>query len=603
MAPKGSKSKSNKPRVESTSPYVQANILGDESVAALEDGLRSKRPALRPMSQLLKSLPFNYSAIFTEQSLFEWLQPVVGDAVADTDFLLVNILSTPPWFYVDPFCVKDYAKYLDWWERSGIYNEPAEGRDRKRLKELRLVIRRFGLETREVEPAPDQFLTIQLASPLIWTDTHQWLILLMFFDILCDLRNLPTSAVFRVPPSPAQLFDIMDKLQPGWLSMRVNWPLSVKASIQVVKAAHGLGEEDDLTMDTLASLRSLTVTGQGQSTHTGPLVAPPFVYPGSPDSSESSASPSAPEVLTMVPFGTGSQDKMRQLFAKLDSMSLSVAFDRIMPSVKKADEQGQYLAMTVNIQLAALAVNYIQANVREANTFSLRDITQNIAAPERVEWMGPRYIFQPFMIMVAYSPLFLLARTRLYSSPLPSFAVAFEIFKLKGNAGKPPALRALEHSIWALVLQVAQGSSVYQLLPIYMSAWIADIDIDEVDECKTWLDDFGKRPETDERSRITEWDGKDIVKLSAAYTAERDKLRAWSPGLNEHGKRRASPPDDAVPAKRPVKSCWVYRKRRKAERECRHFLKAEADGDCQLAWKVFHSPVKRYFYADNAVSF
>ena len=60
-----------------------------------------------------------------------------------------------------------------------------------------------------------------------------------------------------------------------------------------------------------------------------------------------------------------------------------------------------------------------------------------------------------------------------------------------GNVGKPHALRVLEHSIWALVLQVAQGGSVYDLLPLYMSLWAHNIDKDIVSECKSWLDDFG----------------------------------------------------------------------------------------------------------------
>ena len=60
-----------------------------------------------------------------------------------------------------------------------------------------------------------------------------------------------------------------------------------------------------------------------------------------------------------------------------------------------------------------------------------------------------------------------------------------------GNVGKPSALQKLERSIWGLVMQVAHGVSVYDLLPVYMSAWATDLDGEDVSKCKSWLDDFG----------------------------------------------------------------------------------------------------------------
>ena len=45
----------------------------------------------------------------------------------------------------------------------------------------------------------------------------------------------------------------------------------------------------------------------------------------------------------------------------------------------------------------------------------------------KAEWMSARYLYQPFIIMITYSPVFLLARSRLYSSPLPSIASALEV--------------------------------------------------------------------------------------------------------------------------------------------------------------------------------
>lgn len=46
---------------------------------------------------------------------------------------------------------------------------------------------------------------------------------------------------------------------------------------------------------------------------------------------------------------------------------------------------------------------------------------------DRADWMTARYFFQPFMIMITYSPLFVLSKTRLYSSPLTNFAFALEV--------------------------------------------------------------------------------------------------------------------------------------------------------------------------------
>ena len=52
-------------------------------------------------------------------------------------------------------------------------------------------------------------------------------------------------------------------------------------------------------------------------------------------------------------------------------------------------------------------------------------------------------------------------------------------------------MRRFERSIWALVLQVARGASVTDILPVYMSGWGAHLDDDDVAECKTYLHDLG----------------------------------------------------------------------------------------------------------------
>ena len=101
---------------------------------------------------------------------------------------------------------------MDWWERSGVYQEVLEGKDRTKLKELKLVIRRYGMEDKTITPSPDQFLSIQSRGSLVWTDTHQWLILLRFFDILVDLRGVSVPSTDGVPPSSTRLLSLTEVL-------------------------------------------------------------------------------------------------------------------------------------------------------------------------------------------------------------------------------------------------------------------------------------------------------------------------------------------------------------------------------------------------------
>ena len=144
-----------------------------------------------------------------------------------------------------------------------------------------------------------------------------------------------------------------------------------------------------------------------------------------------------------------------------------------------------------------------------------------------------------------------------------------QIFKAMGNIGKPRALDSLERSLWALVLQVAQGGSVYDLLPVYMSAWGADIDSGEVEECKSWLDDFGKQgrdscnriiivayryilAEEANDGPIKDWDEADLVQMGKDYAAQRDEQRPWKSDVNANNKRRNSSPVDPMPSKKRV---------------------------------------------------
>ena len=92
---------------------------------------------------------------------------------------------------------KEFAKYLDWWERTGVYRDGNESKTRKN-REIRCLIRRFGLDDDDVTPSPEEFLTISAQTSLIWTETHQWLYLLRFFDVLADLRGVRDPIVDRV---------------------------------------------------------------------------------------------------------------------------------------------------------------------------------------------------------------------------------------------------------------------------------------------------------------------------------------------------------------------------------------------------------------------
>ena len=108
--------------------------------------------------------------------------------------------------------IQEFAKYLDWYETAGAYQDPPDGKDRRKLKEIRLLVRRFGLDDAVVTPPPDHFMTIQAKGSMTWTDTHQWLILLRFFDVLCHLRGIDDPDFDRVAASTARLLPLTGSL-------------------------------------------------------------------------------------------------------------------------------------------------------------------------------------------------------------------------------------------------------------------------------------------------------------------------------------------------------------------------------------------------------
>ena len=142
--------------------------------------------------------------------------------------------------------------------------------------------------------------------------------------------------------------------------MRLDWQEAVSAAISTVMTAHGL----DSTIDLRVFLSSSGDESAAQPEDAlrqlrDSMSVPPFASTPAPPSISSVALKSYQTAAAK--FADGNLDTMNELFAKFDDMSLGKAFERIIPAVKKADEQGQYLAMCVNIQLASLVVNYIQA--------------------------------------------------------------------------------------------------------------------------------------------------------------------------------------------------------------------------------------------------
>ncbi|VDC03128.1 unnamed protein product [Peniophora sp. CBMAI 1063] len=529
----------NSEKTQSKSPYVASNVFADAKVTKLAEEFRTKRLALRCLSSLLARLPFHSSAIYKQPSLHDWLSSATDPVSEDGDFLF------------------EFARYLDWWERSAIYKEAPLGKDRRKNKEIRLLIRRFGLGDDDITPAPHQFIAINGRGGLRWTDTHQWLILLRYFDILAKLRGVVDPMFDRVPPSPARLLVIGRSLTPGWLSMRLDWQAAVKDTCVLVKAAHGFYDGS-----TPPAAPAITASSSSQSS----TVATSGSFGRVPVWVKHTSSPQEVEDAQAVARVVIEKQALSldAVFTLFDQMSLTSAFDRILPEVKHADDTSQYVAMCVNIQLAALVVNYIQSNVREGvEDFRLKDIASRMPEDMKADWKTARYIYQPCILMIMYSPLFLLAKSRLYSSPLPSFAHAFEIFKAIGNVGKPRALEALEDSIWALVLQVAHGASVYDVFPVYAAGWSGSIDIAEVTECKSWLDDFSSKAAESISEYVQDWDDDDEIQVVREYTSQRDELRDWKPDiLNLNGKRRPASPGPEAPAKRARKD----RKRKAASK-------------------------------------
>ena len=142
--------------------------------------------------------------------------------------------------------------------------------------------------------------------------------------------------------------------------MRLDWQVALKNAISAVKTANGLTERDEFVVRApQGTTQQLTLPSASASSSFGAAGIPGALV-------SSGSTGQRTDALTFDSLSTtlvarGNKDKLTLLFAKFDQLSLSAAFEKILPSVKKADEHGQYLAICVNIQLAALAVNYIQA--------------------------------------------------------------------------------------------------------------------------------------------------------------------------------------------------------------------------------------------------
>ena len=86
----------------------------------------------------------------------------------------------------------------------------------------------------------------------------------------------------------------------------------------------------------------------------------------SPSAAGSSTQRASADPLTSRGDGTvavsGSNDgstTLDVLFAQFNEMTLRSAFKKILPSVKRADDQAKYVALCLNIDAAAMALNYL----------------------------------------------------------------------------------------------------------------------------------------------------------------------------------------------------------------------------------------------------
>lgn len=150
--------------------------------------------------------------------------------------------------------------------------------------------------------------------------------------------------------------------------MRVDWQAAIVACGQSLAAANVLPQRAQPTTSATQQIAPAPVQGSDSDSLNSPPPgqASQLQTPANASETDSSAgsfeiSASASAQVFAGVASKGDIETMQLLFARFDAMSLNTVFERVIPSMKKADEQAQYMAMCVNIQLAALAVKYIQS--------------------------------------------------------------------------------------------------------------------------------------------------------------------------------------------------------------------------------------------------
>lgn len=159
------------------------------------------------------------------------------------------------------------------------------------------------------------------------------------------------------------------------------------------------------------------------------------------------------DVQTALIAGDPENQVMDLLFRKMDRLALSDALNRLLPTVAKSDGKAKYLAISLNIQIAAMTAGYLVL-VCTIFVFYRRPLTNLrmqravdllLSSPtfiktflsawpfilmrwdgcihatyraNRADWFTPRLTYHPIAVAAFLSPFYLLYWGRHYSSPM-----------------------------------------------------------------------------------------------------------------------------------------------------------------------------------------
>ncbi|VDB96588.1 unnamed protein product [Peniophora sp. CBMAI 1063] len=477
--------KDGDPKSSDDKVYSVRAILGDKNIKRLSERLRAQnpKPCLRKMSSVMNRMPWRSPPMCGSDSLAEWLRSNRPDAdsMADNDI------------------VSNFADYLDWWENEGIYQDTTN-------KELKLLIRRMGLEEEEPNPPPYAFRAIQAIIRLTSTDSHPWMFFYGLLDCLIWFLELDCSKAKQFPPRPKLYAIILSSLTKQSPSFRVNenWLLATKASI--IHLQNGVPANKDFGSEAQHSFARISGPSQNDNIRDKENVITDY---GQDDVGDDASAQRPEEVAVLA--GVRDSKIMNTLIRKMDKLTLTKAMDRLLPSIAQADGNAKYLAITMNIEIAAMTVGYILVNAKKGGpSIVLGDISKKMDQHKSNEpaWYTNKYVYQPLAMMLFASPLNLLYPGRMYSNPV-QFSDLFAAWVAAGNMARPVPLCQLERDIWSMVLQVASGASVHAILPVYIKRWAGSIDSDDLAGYATWLKDLGLGPPGMDKERFEEFDEED----------------------------------------------------------------------------------------------